>query len=77
LTYQMMEAFLTAVTIPIATAFSSGVCPHVLPHQPKISELTLYVPMAKMIVATQHPVVPIFAQANAKPKIATALEMVL
>jgi uncharacterized membrane protein len=52
MTYQMKEAFITVVTMPIATAFFSGVWPHVEPHHPRISELTPYVPMVKIIMAT-------------------------
>jgi hypothetical protein len=38
--YQMKDAFMMVVTMPIATALFSGVWPHVEPHQPRISELT-------------------------------------
>jgi hypothetical protein len=48
----MKDAFITVVTIPIETAFFSGVCPQVDPHHPRIRELTPYVPMVKMIMAT-------------------------
>lgn len=40
MTHQMKDAFMTVVTMPMATAFFSGVCPQVEPHQPRMSEFT-------------------------------------
>jgi hypothetical protein len=76
-TYQIKLAFITVVTIPIATAFFSGVCPHVEPHHPRISELTPYVPMVKMTIAVYRPATLMGAEATRKPTTATHLEMVM
>lgn len=48
----MKDAFMTVVTMPMATAFFSFVCPQVLPHHPRISEFTPYVPMVKTTMET-------------------------
>lgn len=73
----MKEAFITVVTIEIATAFFSLVCPQTLPHHPRIKLLTPYVPIVKTTMLVYRPAVSSVAQAAAKPTVATAFEIVM
>lgn len=54
---QMKLAFMIVVTMEMETAFFSLVCEQTLPHQPRIRELTPYVPMVKIIMLTYLPAV--------------------
>jgi hypothetical protein len=49
---QMKLTFMVVVTIDIAAAFFSFVCPQTLPHQPRMRLFTAYVPTAKMTIET-------------------------
>lgn len=74
---QTNEAFMIVVTILIATAFFSFVCPQTLPHHPRIKELTPYVPIVKITMLVYRPAVSRVAAAATNPIVATVLERVM
>merc|ERR1712230_71894 len=71
---QMNEALAMVFTIANEHAFRSLVCPQVAETQPRMMELTAYVPMAKTTIAKYLAPVLSVAQARTKPKIATAAQ---
>ena len=58
----------------IVTAFFSNVCEHTVAAQPRMIELTPYVPMVKMHMAMYRPAVVSVAGAIAKPTMARPLQ---
>lgn len=74
---QMKEALAMVFTIANEHALRSLVCPQVAETQPRMIELTAYVPIAKTTIAKYLAPVLSVAQARTKPKMATALAMVM
>lgn len=73
----MGEIAATVLTIARDIAFFSFVCPQVLETQPSMTLLHAYTPVAKVHMAKYLAPVFIVAQAKTKPKIATALAIVI
>ena len=73
----MNEAFITVVTIEMAAAFFSVLWPQVEPTQPKINELTAYVPIVKTTMAKYLTPVFITRAPTTKPIMATDFDAVI
>jgi hypothetical protein len=73
----MNEIFAMVLTIAREHAFFSFVCPQVADTQPRMMELTAYVPMAKTTMAKYRAPVLRVAAARTNPKMATSFAEVI